>query len=118
MRWLTILHARLRHIYEGSSVGIYKVVALALCGPVFQMHNFLFKLAYSFGSLRLRRHCRIQRSLGLDNPLSEFYLDVLDRKAFGNRLDALYEVESALKAAYRTTNFSTRHHSESPRFPK
>ena len=114
MRWLAILHSKLRHVGDSSSVYVYQLVAFALCRPVFQAHNLLFKIAYALGSRRLRHHCRVQRRLGFENPLSEVHLDILDRKALGNRLDALYEVESALKAAYRSTNFSTCQQSESP----
>lgn len=110
MRRLAIIHAFLRHVGESQRSDGLKFVALLPCFPVFELHNFLFKLAYRLGSFRLRRQCRAQRRLGIKNTLTELQLDILDRQAIGNSLHALYEVERTLKSANCSTNFSDANH--------
>ncbi len=62
MGWLAVLHSWLRHVGESSPVYGLQYIALLLCFPVFQAHNFLFKLSYALNQRHLRR-------LGLQNLL-------------------------------------------------
>lgn len=47
MRWLAVFHSRLVHVSEGRTINLAKLVALAFSFPVFEAHNFLFKLRYA-----------------------------------------------------------------------
>ena len=86
MRWLAILHTRLRHVGEGDARDAYKLIAFALCRPVFQAHNLLFKIAYASGQRRLRLLCCKQRRLGIKNEALEVDLDFIDRRLRGGSI--------------------------------
>lgn len=71
MRWLVVLHTWLHTVRENVRSDIGKLIALRLSLPVFQLHNFLFKLAYTLGERRLfllgfQSHGLNRQQLGID----------------------------------------------------
>lgn len=102
MRRLATGHRRLQNVGERSGIVAFQFVAILLTFPVFQLHNFLFKLAYRLGSIRLRDTCRRQRLLGLDNVLSERDLDLIDRRCLSGSVEALQSVKGKFETLRST----------------
>lgn len=105
MRWLGVLHARLRHIDEGSAISVHKMIAVALCCPVFQAHNLLFKVRYAAGVRRLRLLRSKQSLLGFQNETLQIDLDAIDRRLRLGSVQALHDVLRRLEAGKPGTDF-------------
>ena len=56
-RWLGILHARLVHVGKGTRVDGFKLIALLVSIPVFEIRYLLFQLLYASQERRLRIAC-------------------------------------------------------------
>ena len=78
MRWLAAAHSRLRHVSECAVPDIYKLVALLLCGPIFQTHNFLFKICYAAGVRRLLLLSADQGFLSIEHQALQADLNLID----------------------------------------
>jgi hypothetical protein len=96
MRWLAILHSKLRHVGDCSDVYVYRFVALCLCRPVFEAHNFLFKLAYALEVRRMARFRFVQSSLGLQKAPLNIDNGLIDGGLGFEGLEALRNVQSSL----------------------
>src|SRR6478672_3305036 len=59
MEWSAVSFRWLQRVGEGSRWKLLQLVALVLCRPAFQLHNFFFKLVYAFERRR-------QAALGID----------------------------------------------------
>ena len=111
MGWLAALHSVLISIGERPLPGVCKLVVFALCLPVFELHNLLFKVTYRLGSIRLRHACRRQRLLGLNNNLSELDFNLIDRRCLGGSVEGLQHSKARFEALIGSRNFHSRNHS-------
>ena len=100
MRWLAILHAKLKHIGDTTAIDVYGFVALSFCRPVFAIHNLLFQLVYAAQIRRVTgliesALCFKKTPLNLDHRLID--------SGFGfERLEPLRDVQSALNRVVST----------------
>ncbi|HWG75562.1 MAG TPA: hypothetical protein VN660_02080 [Steroidobacteraceae bacterium] len=71
MRWFAIAHRFLQRVYHAPGKGRGKLIALLLSVPIFHASDLAFQLSYAINQCRLRRLCRKNGVLGIDDLLIE-----------------------------------------------
>lgn len=106
MCWLAVLHSRLWHVSKSAPINSCKVIALALCRPVFEAHNFLFKLRYASARRRLSLLRREQPLQTLEDMPLELDLDLIEIRGGLDAMHGLKDILRRLQAAQSASNFS------------
>lgn len=86
VRGLAVCHRRLYRVDQETAPDFLKFVALLLCFPVFEAHQFFFKITYTLQQKRMMR-------LGFHDLAGEIYDKRLSSRSVSDLKELLSEVE-------------------------
>ena len=101
MKRLAVFHSWLRRISESSTIYGVKLVALFLTFPVFQLHNLLFKIAYTIQQRELRRIGRKCARLGGEDYSLQFDNLVLNHGSISQTYHSLKDFYRSVEGRFK-----------------